>query len=198
MPHRQNVMPQKLTSCLTGYGIAALAVATACLLTHVLWPAIAPASTSIFFAAVMCASWFGGVGPGLVASVWSLLLNDYFFAAPFYNVQFGGANLTRAAVFIWVALLISLLNGVRKRLHNELQVALAQVKLLNGLLPICADCKMIRDERGRWWQMEVYISEHSEARFSHGCCPACFKKQYPQSYEKYSKQHLEGNDLVSP
>jgi K+-sensing histidine kinase KdpD len=191
-------MSQKLTAYLSGYGVAALSVAAAGLLTHVLWPSIAPASTSMFFAAVMCASWFGGVGPGLVASFWSLLLNDYFFVEPLHTVQFSGANLTRAAVFIWVALLISLLNGVRKRLHNELQAALTQVKLLNGLLPICADCKKIRDEQGRWWQMEVYISEHSEARFSHGCCPDCFKRQYPQSFERYSKQHLEGNNLVNP
>lgn len=66
----------------------------------------------------------------------------------------------------------------RERLIAKLQNALASVKLLSGLLPICASCKRIRDENGNWRQMEVYISGHSEAQFSHGVCPDCFQKLY--------------------
>ena len=62
----------------------------------------------------------------------------------------------------------------------ELQQALRQVKKLSGFLPICASCKMIRDDKGYWQQIEQYISEHSEALFSHGLCPECAKKLYPE------------------
>lgn len=66
-----------------------------------------------------------------------------------------------------------------RRLNAELQDALVQVKILSGLLPICASCKKIRDDKGNWHQLEVYIRDHSEARFSHGICPVCAEKLYP-------------------
>lgn len=64
----------------------------------------------------------------------------------------------------------------RERLIHELQDALGKVKLLSGMLPICASCKKIRDDKGYWKQLEAYITEHSEALFSHGLCPDCAKK----------------------
>jgi hypothetical protein len=64
-------------------------------------------------------------------------------------------------------------------LIRELQEALTMVKLLSGLLPICASCKKIRDDKGYWTQIESYIRDHSEAEFSHGICPDCMKKLYP-------------------
>jgi hypothetical protein len=71
-------------------------------------------------------------------------------------------------------------------LNVELQIrnaalaeALAKVKMLSGLLPICASCKNIRDDEGYWHQLEGYIQDHSEAEFSHGVCPDCMKKLYP-------------------
>ena len=66
----------------------------------------------------------------------------------------------------------------------ELQEALASVKILKGMLPICSSCKMIRDDRGYWDLLEAYISENSEATFSHGVCPTCIKELYPDQYEK--------------
>ena len=68
----------------------------------------------------------------------------------------------------------------REQLIVELQTALARVKTLSGLLPICAGCKKIRDDKGYWNQIEVYISSHSEAEFSHGMCPDCEKKAYEE------------------
>jgi hypothetical protein len=62
----------------------------------------------------------------------------------------------------------------------ELRQALAQVKKLSGFLPICASCKKIRDDKGYWQQIEEYITEHSEALFSHSICPECAKKLYPE------------------
>lgn len=67
----------------------------------------------------------------------------------------------------------------RERLIKELQKALAEIKQLSGLLPICSGCKKIRDDKGYWNQIEEYISDHSEAIFSHGLCPECLKKLYP-------------------
>ncbi len=66
----------------------------------------------------------------------------------------------------------------------ELQKALKKVKTLSGFLPICASCKKIRDDKGYWNQIEVYISEHSEAEFSHGICPECAQKLYPDIYNE--------------
>lgn len=72
----------------------------------------------------------------------------------------------------------------REKLISELQDALGKVKTLSGFLPICTSCKKIRDDKGYWEQIEVYITEHSEALFSHGLCPECARKLYPQLYEK--------------
>lgn len=65
---------------------------------------------------------------------------------------------------------------------NELQVALMSVKTLSGLLPICASCKNIRDDAGYWQQVEVYIRSRSEIEFSHGICPDCATKLYPEYF----------------
>lgn len=67
----------------------------------------------------------------------------------------------------------------RERLILQLQDALAKIKTLRGLLPICASCKKIRDDKGYWQQVEVYIRDHSEAELSHAICPECMKKLYP-------------------
>lgn len=67
----------------------------------------------------------------------------------------------------------------REELILTLQDALSEVKKLSGLLPICAGCKRIRDEHGSWHQIELYIRNHSEAEFSHGICPDCISKLYP-------------------
>jgi PAS domain S-box-containing protein len=72
----------------------------------------------------------------------------------------------------------------RERLIVELQDALSQVRTLSGLLPICASCKRIRNEEGNWEQMEAYIRDRSEAKFSHGICPECAKKLYADQSRK--------------
>jgi AmiR/NasT family two-component response regulator len=75
------------------------------------------------------------------------------------------------------------LNAMLEARNKELEEALSKVKTLRGLLPICASCKKIRDDQGYWQQVEVYVRDHSEAEFSHGLCPDCAKKLYPQYYE---------------
>jgi hypothetical protein len=70
----------------------------------------------------------------------------------------------------------------------ELQDALNQVKMLKGLIPICASCKKIRDDKGYWESVEQYISAHSEAQFTHGICPDCMHKLYPEYADDVLKQ----------
>ena len=72
------------------------------------------------------------------------------------------------------------LNAEKELLHerNELQKALSEIKTLSGLLPICASCKKIRDDKGYWNQIELYIRDRSEAEFSHSLCPVCAEKLY--------------------
>src|SRR5439155_620930 len=66
-----------------------------------------------------------------------------------------------------------------RELTAAVDAAVSQVKALRGLLPICASCKKIRDDSGYWNQMETYIQQHSEADFSHGICPDCIARLYP-------------------
>jgi hypothetical protein len=70
----------------------------------------------------------------------------------------------------------------RERLISELETALTEVKTLSGLLPICASCKKIRDDKGYWNQIESYIANRTDARFTHGICPDCKKELYPELF----------------
>ncbi|MCX5814662.1 MAG: hypothetical protein NTX75_00255, partial [Proteobacteria bacterium] len=99
--------------------------------------------------------------------------------------------LIRVALFIAIGGIITFLSIRRKRAEEErerlileLREALSKVKTLSGLLPICASCKKIRNDKGYWEQMEIYIRDHSEAEFSHGICPECAAKLYPEYYKK--------------
>ena len=79
----------------------------------------------------------------------------------------------------------------REKLIKELTQALAHVKTLRGLLPICGSCKKIRDDRGIWNKIETYISQHSDASFTHGLCPDCAVKTMKQGGIKIPKGFLK-------
>ncbi len=81
----------------------------------------------------------------------------------------------------------------KEKLIIELEDALSRVKKLGGLLPICAHCKKIRDDKGYWNQLESYISTHSEADFSHSICPDCEKKFYPEFLHDNKKNSEKSN-----
>ncbi|HYY93144.1 MAG TPA: hypothetical protein VE713_01405 [Pyrinomonadaceae bacterium] len=80
---------------------------------------------------------------------------------------------------------------------EELTAALSQVRTLSGLLPICASCKNVRDDHGYWTQIEAFISQHSEAEFSHSMCPPCARKLYPEVYAKLYAE-TPGGEARSP
>jgi len=69
--------------------------------------------------------------------------------------------------------------SVLEKTNADLTQALANIQTLSGLIPICAGCKKIRDDRGYWEQVESYITKHSDAKFTHGICPECSRKYYP-------------------
>jgi hypothetical protein len=78
----------------------------------------------------------------------------------------------------------------KEKLIVELQQALAEVKVLSGMLPICSFCKNIRNDEGYWQEIEAYLREHSTAEFSHSVCKDCMKKYYPEIYQELKR---EGN-----
>jgi DNA-binding NtrC family response regulator len=75
----------------------------------------------------------------------------------------------------------------RKKLLTQLEDSMKEIKILRGFLPICMNCKKIRDDKGYWTQVEVYINKHSGVEFSHGICPECAQKMYPELYAKLNE-----------
>jgi len=86
----------------------------------------------------------------------------------------------RGVAFIIVALLLA---RIKDLIEKEREHAARQIKELQGLLPICASCKKIRDDQGNWEQIESYIAARSPAQFSHGLCPECAERLYPDFYK---------------
>lgn len=74
-----------------------------------------------------------------------------------------------------------------KALRKSLEEALAEVRTLQGILPICAHCKSVRDDHGSWQDVEEYVRDHSYVQFSHGICPKCIRLHYP-AYVKAAGQ----------
>lgn len=76
----------------------------------------------------------------------------------------------------------------RETLLKELQAALAEVKTLQQILPICSYCRKIRNDGNYWQTVEAYISEHTNAKFSHSICPACYKHEVEPQFEKIKRE----------
>jgi len=91
-------------------------------------------------------------------------------------VAFINAPIKMIALFIYAFLI--------NRIALQTLSLKKEVRVLHGLLPVCASCKRIRNEKGEYEQMEKYISEHSEASFSHGLCSECVKRLYPEFYKE--------------
>lgn len=115
----------------------------------------------------------------------------FLFSPPSENLWKGILNriLSILVMIATAALLTRIMNSEkdrqqaleeRERALKDREQALTEVKILQGLLPTCSGCKKIRDEAGNWTQIESYIRKHSEAEFSHGICPDCLKRLYPE------------------
>lgn len=146
-------------------------------------------TTLVFVPAVLFSSLYGGMGPGLLATILSVLANTLLFMEPRYSFKLSLVDdAVELAIFSMVALLTTWLNSARRRaeqareavLKDRLNEAISEVKALTGLLPICGACKKIRDDKGYWNKLETYIQEHSGAEFTHSICPDCMRRLYPQ------------------
>ncbi len=123
------------------FGFSFLVFCLALLLTHLLWPLINPSASTLFFAAIMIAAFYGGLGPGLMVSALSTLAIDFYFIDPVHGFELSVANMVRAGVFMLVAAMTSWLNASRKRLmehikerNRERERLLAQVSGFNDEL----------------------------------------------------------------
>lgn len=148
----------KLTRVLYGMGLGALSI----LLQRMLHPWLAPDSYQLLLSAVAISVMYAGVRAGLAA----LLLTG---AAKWFLFPPQESSLLRFALFLCLGLLICWLG-------QKLHASDRKLRLLSGMLPICAWCKRVRDEKDQWHQLKAYIHDHSEADFTHSLCPDCARE----------------------
>jgi hypothetical protein len=138
---------------------------------------------AFYFLPIAFAAWRLGLLAALVTAIFSAMIWFWMdaLAGHMYrnNIVAVWNTIIRLISFIiigWgLAWIHDLLSNERKT-TAELRRALAEIKILEGILPICASCKKIRNQDNDWQQMEVYITAHSKAQFSHGLCPECAKR----------------------
>ena len=130
----------------------------------------------------------------LMTTAWEFWLEEFTFGV--INVNHAEEDFTErleyiitSSVFVCIALIIPLWIITRdfsrlEKTTQRLQGALDSIKTLEGLLPMCANCKNIRDDDGYWQQVEVYIRQHSNAKLSHSICPECAHQLYPDLFNE--------------
>ena len=127
---------------------------------------------------LLSAFWKNPTSSFAVAGICSILtVAEYLLSTPRPDAAIALTNRGIALVCIWLTAALVSRRQIILRRERE---ALEQVKVLQGLLPICAGCKKVRDDHGYWTHIEEYIRLHSEADFSHGLCPDCIKRLYPE------------------
>ncbi len=114
------------------------------------------------------------------------IVDGYVEILAFYLSFFLSFVLTTFLIYNFGKLLLELdkTGNILKKNKKKLEMALSEVKSLGELIPICANCKKIRDDKGYWNQIEQYISEHTDSHFSHGICPDCMRELYPDLFDK--------------
>ncbi len=114
-------------------------------------------------------------------SIWFVVeqLNGRAYSSSFIKYWDAGIKFVAFLILGFAVLRVKHALQQEKESNEKLSTALAEVKNLTGLLPICASCKQIRDDEGYWHRVEAYISNHSDAEFTHSMCPACSKEWYP-------------------
>lgn len=142
---------------------------------------------AFYFLPVWLIGWRVGLRSGvymavLAAATW--FVADYASGHLYSSPAIAGWNvLMEFAACLVVAVIASVVRrqlNAQEKLNAELFATMAQIKRLEGLLPICAACKQIRNESGEWEMLEKYLTTHSDAKFSHSVCPNCARQLYPQ------------------
>jgi len=132
---------------------------------------------------------------GLYWIAGSVILTGVILMVPQVHDIYGRDGTSRFLLTYIIVTAISYAVETSRELHfsnlsrekTALEQAVKQIKTLRGLLPICASCKSIRDDRGYWNKLETYLDHHSEIKFSHGICPGCLKKLYPEEFDEMSE-----------
>lgn len=124
----------------------------------------------------------------IIAMLSSFLIVAAFFYKPPVDFMWKVIFNRGISLFaVWAAVLLGLQKNKTEQQRNmhllERELALQEVRILRGFLPICASCKKIRDDNGYWTQIERYIKDHSEAEFTHSICPDCARRIYPDFYK---------------
>jgi K+-sensing histidine kinase KdpD len=134
---------------------------------------------------------YGGMRAALLATLLSVFVVNYFFDLTPFRLDFDLPDIERAFVFTLVSVVVGWLAATRRQMiaklkstNNQLQEMLNEVKTLRGILPICASCKKIRNSDGAWTDVASYISDRTDAEFSHGMCQPCAERLYPEIYTK--------------
>jgi K+-sensing histidine kinase KdpD len=173
------------------YGLAFLCIGLVTLLTYLSHPFVHQENFTLYFAAVIVVAMYGSMGAALLTTLLSVFLVDYLFDQTPLRLDLNLPDFERAFAFTLVALIVSHLAATRKRtiaklrsINDKLEEALTEVKQLRGILPICSSCKKIRDAKGEWTDVAAYISDHTDAEFSHGICQPCVERLYPEIYQR--------------
>jgi len=148
--------------------------------------------TFFYLIPIAVMTWRIGRGAGIIASlicaiVWAV--TDSTGRAVFNPGQALWNTWIQFGVFITFSFIFNrILESLaeQRTLNTELQAALAEVKKLSGLLPVCAWCRRVRDENDHWISLEVYVREHSETDFTHGICPDCKEQRERERAMKQS------------
>lgn len=171
--------------------VVAFAVVIATLLTFPLASRMVHSRDLLFIAAVILVSRYEGWLPGMSVALLSVVAFDWFFDQTPRVLDFTTGNALRTVVFTGISLMVTLLDRQRRHALEKLmatslnlQKALDEVKTLRGILPICSYCKKVMAGPETWIELEKYVRRHSEAKFSHGVCPECMQKYFPDIYQR--------------
>jgi K+-sensing histidine kinase KdpD len=158
-----------------------------------------------YFIPIAFAAWYLGLFATVLAAVLSGM--SWFFADLFAGHHYSAmlyevwSATTRFASFITIGWAVSRMRQMldRERQSAEmLRQALSEIKVLENFLPICAECKKIRDKDGDWQELEVYIAQHSNTQFSHGYCPECGKRALEEAGLKTAPESDGGSASGQP
>lgn len=149
--------------------------------SEALWLIVFPLATFYLFGTREGIAWIVVVILPSAIFVYSPgFFNTYSYPIQFRTALFVAVSLSVILSYILESLRAHFISQIEQK-NTELLNALAEVKKLSGLIPICSSCKKIRDDKGFWNQIEIYIRDHSEAEFTHGICPECVEKLYPDT-----------------
>jgi K+-sensing histidine kinase KdpD len=137
----------------------------------------------LYFVPIVVAAWALGARKAYMVSVLCAVVwfvSDWYARQPYSHALYSVWNSAiRLLSFVIISYAVSKIHSLlseERKISEDLRDALSEVKTLSGLLPICAWCKKIRNDRGYWQQIEKYVEEHSDIQFSHGLCQECASK----------------------